>query len=371
MQVFRLIACYLANTGRFDFPGFLTFSAIFPAAIVQSSFFSSPSLPRSFPFCTRVARISSVSIVAVKCFSPWKDIVLPSACLYNLGNAIFPRTDISTPPLSSHVHTEGALVDGGRVVDPSAPAPCRFRSFIEKSVEKGRTLVDIVVFCGTLEGRKKIRQDGVFEGETIYRFLRRKREALYLAKMTIRRGWLGKRLFIATHIQSSRNPQVRCIRLWIFRIEFSVKRRMRIQFTRKWRGFLYKNCYNPCSNHGSLRYYRLQKTFAPSSLLSGSFRDLFNDLVNNRHLSNRKKRYSSFYARTSENPVSRRPLTHRINLPKRVDLSGWRISIQPRNTNKTGDARMVGDRMKGHLRVHCTPLSFPFDTFDRVEKTWS
>lgn len=70
---------------------------------------------------------------------------------------------------------------------PLVHAPAgRFRSFIEKSVEKRKALVDVVVSCGTLESWKKIQQDGTLEGsggeETIYRFLRRKREALYLAE---------------------------------------------------------------------------------------------------------------------------------------------------------------------------------------------
>lgn len=157
-RVFRLIAHYLANTGRFDFPGFLhlTFSAILPAAIVQPSFFSSFLSPPLFPLSYPCRANISGTIVAVEMLLA-SDIVLPSACLYNLENAIFPRTDISTPPLSSHVHTEGASVDGGGWrIPPRVPAG-RFRSFIEKSVEKGRALVDIVVSCETLEGRKKIR----------------------------------------------------------------------------------------------------------------------------------------------------------------------------------------------------------------------
>lgn len=102
-------------------------------------------------------------------------------------------------------------------MDPSAPpgrAPAgRFRSFIEKSVGKALVDVVVVVSCGTSEGRKKTRQDGALEGErrgetghrAISLLARKERPSISPSEMTIRRGWLGKRLFIARNQGSSRS----------------------------------------------------------------------------------------------------------------------------------------------------------------------
>lgn len=49
--------------------------------------------------------------------------------------------------------------------------------------------------------------------------------------MTIRRGWLGKRLFIATHIQ--RSSMLYTLRLWMFRIEFGEAKNA-VQFTERY-----------------------------------------------------------------------------------------------------------------------------------------
>lgn len=206
MRVFRLIAHYLANTGRFDFHGFLHSPRFSPQPSFGLPFSRPSSLPHSFPFCTRVARISSGTIVAVKCFSPWKDIVLLSACLYNLGNAIFPRTDISTPPLSSHVHTKGAPVDGGRVVDPSVRScswsfPELYRK-IRRERENSRGHRRLLRNVGGSE-KDPTRWRGSRGRPSTDFFAGKEEPSISPSKMTIRRGWLGKRLFIATHIQTS------------------------------------------------------------------------------------------------------------------------------------------------------------------------
>lgn len=126
------------------------------------------------------------------------DTVLPPACLYNPGNAIFPRRRRRHPFLRTYDRGdrgESASVDGDGGGSHHAPAG-RFRSFIEKSVgetesSRGRRrhLRDVggsekdsgKMAHSKSEGEGEREGDGG-EEETIYRFLRRKGEALYLAE---------------------------------------------------------------------------------------------------------------------------------------------------------------------------------------------
>jgi len=325
MRVFRLIAHYLANTGRFYFPGFLHSPRFSPQPSFSLPFSRPSSLPHSFPFCTRVARISSGTIVAVKCFSPWKDIVLLSACLYNLGNAIFPRTDISTPPLSSHVHTKGAPVDGGRVVDPSVRSCSwsfpEFYRRIRRERENSRGHRRLLRNVGGSEKdptRWRIRGEGHLPISSP-----EKRSPL-----SRRVRWpLGEGGLASVFLLQHTSKQVRCTHLWIFLVN-SVKRRMWYNL-RENEKFLYRkklllqHLFESClplfidyKGHSRPRVSSLEE-------FSGSFQ-------RSRKQSpfvQQEKALQFFLCAYLRNPVPRRPLTRRINLPKRVDLSGWRISI--------------------------------------------
>lgn len=207
--------------------------------------------------------------------------------------------DISTPPLSSHVHTKGAPDDGGRVMDPPAHS-CSW-SFPELYRKIRRERENSRGHRRAERWRVGKRSDKMAHSRgrpSTDFFAGKEKPSISPGKMTIRRGWLGKRLFIATHIQTSLLYTL----VDIFR-EFSVKRGIRYNL-RGNEKFLYKNCYyNTYSSNVLLCYLQITEDIcALESSLSRNFRDLFNDLVNNRHLSKKIKRYSSFYARTSEIP---------------------------------------------------------------------
>jgi len=161
------------------------------------------------------------------------DTVLPPACLYNPGNAIFPYRRRRHPFLRTvRDRGEGASVDGDGSGSHRALLPVVSGALSKNPSEKRKALV-VVVSCGTSEGWKKTParwriRDGGWEREreeeeTIYRFLLAGKEkpSISPSKMTIRRGWLGKRLFIA-HIQ--RSAALVCI----FRTESDEARRTRL-----------------------------------------------------------------------------------------------------------------------------------------------
>lgn len=155
----------------------------------------------------------------------------------------------TTPFFVRYDRGEGASVDGDGGGSHRAPAG-RFRSFIEKSVgetESSRGRRRLLRDVGGSEkdsGKMAHSRRRVREREKGRRRRRRRPSTDFFAgkekpsispsKMTIRRGWLGKRLFIA-HIQRS------VALVYVFRTEFDEARRTRQPPSRNKKS-LYKNC---------------------------------------------------------------------------------------------------------------------------------
>lgn len=168
---------------------------------------------------SRLARISPGTIAAVEMLLASDTRSFPaSACLYNPENAIFPREPPSSPPRARNTRTrEGVGASMATSVDPCTPAgrvPAgRFRSFIEKSVGKRKALVT-TSSSSSLAGRwrvgkrpSKMAHSGGKEGAGGRNRPPgdpgREKLSISPSEMTIRRGWLGKRLFIARDQGSS------------------------------------------------------------------------------------------------------------------------------------------------------------------------